>query len=389
MWTSTRYFRYIRFLMMTVGIWRIQGEELSVIHKYLYQTYSMVFQLICSSAVVSLVVEIPTLLGKDTAAVMDNVGRLMIYFVIVFKMSMWQSKRMLRLLHIALQQDNEISHKSDEKVQQIYEWHVNYDNKVISAILVLAILIGICVAILGDIECYKFFKKSLRNNVTEKPLPLNLWYPFDRNKYYTWVLIDQNIRSTFSCLCIGVVGASVNSVVIFLKLQLKLLQYYFRYMGNCKARNILERNIAENNLKSLCIKHQRLIEYVQTFNKCVRNVILLEYTVSSLTFAIIILQITAGEPLIFNFTMLTYTAIQLLTFAWNCNEIIVQSLQLAISLYESKWYEQSKSAQQIIHIMMIRCQRPLYLRIGFLGVMNLEAGLSRLKLGYTYTSVMS
>ncbi|XP_060522969.1 odorant receptor 30a-like [Cylas formicarius] len=384
--STSKYFSHIRFLMMLVGIWRIQGEKMSTLKIYLYQTYSVVFQLICASAVISLVVEIPALLGRDTAAVMDNVGRLMIYVVIIFKMSMWQSKRMLHLLQIALDEDREIFNDTDEKIRQIYEWHISYDNKLIWIIVALAILIAVCIAILGDVECYRFFKEYGQNNLTDKPLPLNLWYPFDRNKYYILVLIDQNIRPTLACLSIGVAGASVNSVVIFLKLQLRLLQYNFKHAEVCKGK---ENKCTEYNLKVLCAKHQQLIKYIQGVNQCVKNVILLEYAVSSLTFAIIILQITAGEPLVFNFTMLTYTAIQLITFAWNCNEIIVQSFQLAMSLYESKWYEQTNSVQRIIYIMMIRCQRPLSFRIGFLGVMNLEAGLSRLKLGYTYTSVMT
>ncbi|XP_060525201.1 odorant receptor 49b-like [Cylas formicarius] len=80
--------------------------------------------------------------------------------------------------------------------------------------------------------------------------------------------------------------------------------------------------------------------------------------------------------------------IQLLTFAWSCNEIIIQSAELAAALFESDWYNCDSKTKVIVHIMMMRCQKPLCLRNGSFGVMDLEVGVSRLKLAYSYTSLM-
>ncbi|XP_060522083.1 odorant receptor 30a-like [Cylas formicarius] len=110
--------------------------------------------------------------------------------------------------------------------------------------------------------------------------------------------------------------------------------------------------------------------------------------ISSVTIAIITLQIIESSQLALNVAMLAYMAIQLLIFAWNCNEIIVESVDLANSLYESNWYHQSKSTKLILRVMMMRCQKPLRLIIGFFGPMDLEAGVSRLKLGYSYTTIV-
>ncbi|XP_060525188.1 odorant receptor 43a-like [Cylas formicarius] len=115
---------------------------------------------------------------------------------------------------------------------------------------------------------------------------------------------------------------------------------------------------------------------------------MLDYTVCSLTFALLILQIIAGEELLIKFTILTFTTLQLMTFSWNCNEIILQSMELAKALFNRDWYNQNRHAKILIHVMMMRCQKPLSLRIGWLGVMDLDAGISRLKLGYSYTSIM-
>ncbi|XP_060522081.1 odorant receptor 30a-like isoform X2 [Cylas formicarius] len=352
MLSTQRYFRFIRQLMMIIGTWTVQTGELSTLKKRLYQVYAITFQVICTSGSLSLLAEVPALIKTSSitsAAVMDNVGRLMIYVVIMFKIFMWQSKRMLNLLSVALQQDSELAGETNPKIVKIYKKHVSQANNVVTIIFSSGILIGIGVALIGDLNCYMYFKNQKGSDLKENPLPLNLWYPFDKNKYYTLVLLDQNIRPILTCLCIGVVGASINSIVMFLKLQLTLLQHQFRIVDKFEA--------VEYNLKFLCLKHQKLIEFVEGFNESAKNVILLEYTVSSITIAIIIIQ-------------------------------LISSTALANALYESNWYEQSKSVKRILQIMMCRCEKPLRLRIGMFGAMDLDAGVSRLKLGYSYTTLV-
>ncbi|XP_060525853.1 odorant receptor 30a-like [Cylas formicarius] len=373
------YFGYIRRLMMMVGIWRLLDYQTSTLKRRIYEVYAVLFQLICLSALVSLIGELPILFRTNNAtAAMDNIGKIIATVVVIFKMTMWRSNQMLRLMRLVLHQDSDIRLQPDSQIKAIYQRHQNYDDKFISLIVSSAVMIAVCAAGFGDVDCYLYTRQFRNLNQTQKPLPMNLWYPFDRNRHYVFVLIDQNIRPSMACLCIGVVSASVNSVIVFLKLQLTLLQRNFRSFDGCKG----------NDLKALCVEHQKLIEFVAIFNGAMRNIIFLEYTVSSLTFATVIFQITTGDQLVFSFTMLAYISLQLLTFAWNSNEILIQSIELAKAIYESRWYDQSKSTKLLLYTMMMRCQKPLCLRIGLLGVMDLNAGLSRLKLGYSYTSVM-
>ncbi|XP_060524699.1 odorant receptor 49b-like isoform X2 [Cylas formicarius] len=381
------YFAYIRFLMMVVGIWRIEhwGSR-SNTGKVVYKAYSVTFQLICWSAMVSLAVELPELIRTDTVAAMDNVGRFIILGVIIFKMVMCQSERVLKLLRLALAQDAQILTETNAAVKMIYERHVSYDNKFVSLLVTSATCMGVCVSILGDVKCYEFLKRAENRNVSDKPVSSRYWYPFDRDDHYALVMVDQNLRPTLACLCMGVVSAFVNCVVVFLRLQLKLLQYDFRHVGKFDEK--LKTASAERTVKMLCLKHQRLIEYVGEFNYSLKDIIFLEYMVTSVSFATLTVQIIAGQQVIFNLTVLMFTIVQLLTFAWNSNEIIAQSLELSFALYESRWYEQTSATKTLIHIMMMRCQKCLCLKIGVLGAMDLSAGISRLKLGYSYTSLM-
>ncbi|XP_060524729.1 odorant receptor 30a-like isoform X2 [Cylas formicarius] len=376
------YFRYIRWLMIATGMWKIE-EEFSISKKRFYAVYCVIIQLIFISLIFSVALEVPALLKSDSAAV-GNIGMMVFLGTVITKMLMCQSKPVVELLRFALQSEFHLAARASTDVETIYKFHTKLNNNFITLLITCILFMGLYVATIGDYNCYKYFKQNY--NTTDKPLFLNYWYPFDRNKYYVLVLVDQNIRPTLGGLYAAIVNAFVNSIILFVRLQLKLLQYSFRNFGQFGSN---EHDTSPNILKMLCVKHQELIRYVGELNDHLNVIIFMEYMVLSITFAGQILQITAGiEPFIAS-VLLTYTIIQLLMFAWNCNEIIIQSTELAKALFESKWYDYDTKIIVIAHIMMMRCQKPLSLMIGRFGVMDLDVGISRLKLAYSYASVMT
>ncbi|XP_060530175.1 odorant receptor Or2-like [Cylas formicarius] len=97
---------------------------------------------------------------------------------------------------------------------------------------------------------------------------------------------------------------------------------------------------------------------------------------------------TAGGNITYKFTHLFAVTSQLLLLAWYSDEIVFQSVELAPALYQSKWYECSKESRVLISIMLMRCQRPLTIDIGSFGPMTVQSAATRLKLAYSYASVM-
>ncbi|XP_060532251.1 uncharacterized protein LOC132705589 [Cylas formicarius] len=188
---------------------------------------------------------------------MDNVGKFIIGGVTIWKMIMCQSNDVVNLIRVALRQDAEISSQTEPGVIKIYKWHVSLDNKFVFLLVISATLMGTTSTVLGDINCL-FWTKSTDNGTTEKPMPLHYWYPFDRNKHYVMVIVDQNIRPTLVTFCIGVVSAFVNCVTIFLRAQLRLLQYRFKNFDRSLDGGTVT---AEHSLRFLCAKHQELIRY--------------------------------------------------------------------------------------------------------------------------------
>ncbi|XP_060523935.1 odorant receptor 30a-like isoform X5 [Cylas formicarius] len=367
---TQEYFRYVRWLMIVAGIWKIEVDEFSLPKKRLYHVYAILVQMVCSSPMISYVFNMPTLLKTDKPAAISTIGIITFFGVTLTKMLICQTKPIVKLLRLALQPEYQHEGAINAEMKAIYEWHISCDNHVISLLFFGATFMGTFVDVFGDVNCYMYFKEHRGINVTEKPVLINYWYPFDKNKHYVFVLIDQNIRAVLGCLVAAVVNAFVNCIIIFVRLQLKLLQHSFSNFD--KLDNIEDSDM----LKRLCLKHQQLIRYVEDLNKYFSTIIFLEYMVSSLSLAAQILQITLGVRPFLAFILLSYTIMQLLVFAWTSNEIIIQSSELAKALFESDWYQHDSEVKVMVHVMLIRCQKPLSLKIGPFGAMDLDVGIS-------------
>ncbi|XP_060524622.1 odorant receptor 30a-like isoform X2 [Cylas formicarius] len=366
--------------MIAAGIWRLEIKEFSTSKKRFYNFYSVIIQLICTSPIISVTLDVPALMEADQASAFGNIGLAVFLAMIISKMLMCQSKPILRLVKVAFQNEFQMIYNVNADVAAIYKKHIKLNNFFITLLVMYITIILVSVITSGDVHCYQY----LRQNQTVKPMLVNYWYPFDTNKYYALVLIDQNIRPTLAALCTAIVNAFVICIIIFVRLQLKLLQYSFRNFDKLELQGL----DGPTMLKLICVKHQELIEYTVELNQSFNIIIFIDYMVSSITFAAQILQIIGGVEPIFTSAILSYTIIQLLIFAWSSNEIIVQSTELARALFESNWYDHDINIKAMAHIMMMRCQKPLSLMIGRFGVMDLDVGISRLKLAYSYTSLM-
>ncbi|XP_071051381.1 putative odorant receptor 65b [Onthophagus taurus] len=71
-----------------------------------------------------------------------------------------------------------------------------------------------------------------------------------------------------------------------------------------------------------------------------------------------------------------------------CGErMIFKSVEIATALYDTKWYKGSPSIRKDIAFMMMRTQKPLYLRTGPYGIFSLLTFKSIMKGGYTYATM--
>ncbi|XP_060517875.1 odorant receptor 30a-like isoform X2 [Cylas formicarius] len=203
-------------------------------------------------------------------------------------------------------------------------------------------------------------------------------------------LADQAIRVLNTGTCNLSVNIFIETVLLFLRAQLIILQEQFRsfHKGADEAPIANADQVNHQGLKKLCISHRKLIYFLASFNDSLKFIMLLEYVASSLIIASSILEVLGGHNVPFNAGFVVTNFGGLMLLSWNCNEIMVQSVKLATALYESKWYEQDKQSNALLQIMMIRSQKPLVITIGSFGPMTLDAGMSRMRLAYSYTTVL-
>ncbi|KAJ8947662.1 hypothetical protein NQ318_009546 [Aromia moschata] len=80
--------------------------------------------------------------------------------------------------------------------------------------------------------------------------------------------------------------------------------------------------------------------------------------------------------------------IRLLVYYWNANEIMQQSSNVAMAVWESEWFEEPQRVKQMMLMMIMRSNKPLVLDIGAFSTMTLSSFLG-VRCSYTGCPRMS
>ncbi|XP_060517874.1 odorant receptor 30a-like isoform X1 [Cylas formicarius] len=378
-----------KIVMIVSGIWRMELPTESNFWITAYRTYSTVAKILLSTTVFALGAKFPALLEKDALAAMENASLTIASGVVLIKAMACQSRKNIQLVRTARQEEDQLYTHPNKISQGVYSRHVDYCQKLALSIAIVFFATTLALIAQGAQKNYALAKTS-HNNTVEKPHILLCWYPFHTENYHFYILVDQAIRVLNTGTCNLSVNIFIETVLLFLRAQLIILQEQFRsfHKGADEAPIANADQVNHQGLKKLCISHRKLIYFLASFNDSLKFIMLLEYVASSLIIASSILEVLGGHNVPFNAGFVVTNFGGLMLLSWNCNEIMVQSVKLATALYESKWYEQDKQSNALLQIMMIRSQKPLVITIGSFGPMTLDAGMSRMRLAYSYTTVL-
>ncbi|XP_060531897.1 odorant receptor 49b-like [Cylas formicarius] len=372
--TEKELFKSVKFLMIAGGIWRLQTAT-------------------SSTLIASLIVEfIVRYRANNMEGAIENLSKTIFGILLVLKLLLCQTNKFVNLTRSAIKEEEGVFEKKDKAIQTIYKSHVRYCSKITYTVAVYSFLLGGYLIEIGITNSYLFYKAHKGFNVSlEKPLPMPLWYPFDRNKYHVWALVYQIVEVFLTALYSGSVQAFTNAAIIFVRSQLKILQHH---LANFDAYPVTDEflevdDVGLRTLKVFVRSHHKLIIWMDDLDNSFKELLLIEYIVSSLLLAAVIMQIFAGKDAVYHTIYLILIFLQLVVLAWNADQVKEQSANLANALYNSSWYEHSQQVKVFIHVMMMRCQKPLTLSIGPFGAMTADAALSRAKLAYSYVSLMS
>ncbi|XP_060533084.1 odorant receptor 49b-like isoform X3 [Cylas formicarius] len=337
-------------------MWRIDPSHLPVSIRFIYVIYSRILQMICLSLTVPMAIHIPSMLQTNTTAAIDITSKLL-YCVLLFAKVVSYPYISEELLPQALCFERTLYSEGDSVALAIYAKHVRYCHGLSNFFYTSTIFTGTAFCGFGIFNSYQFHRLHESANVTlKKPLPLMQWYPFDENRYHVWALAQQVVSITVCAMRFD--------------------------EHSCETGPLAE------GLKSLGIKHQNLIRYINRVNEAFKATVFLEYAVISVILGLVLLQVIAGMDASLNGTFMFVVSSQLLLLAWTADEIVVQSMKLATALFESNWYVHDTELVGSIKFMIARCQKPLSIDIGPFGRMSILSAMSRLKLAYSYSSVM-
>ncbi|XP_060518334.1 uncharacterized protein LOC132697080 isoform X2 [Cylas formicarius] len=353
-------FKLVRSTMIFNGLWRLGTDNLSTSQKKLYILYSIFAQIVYVSTPVLLAANFPKLFRTDVTAGIEALSKFFYAVLIITKVFVYQSESIRQLLSNAIHEESILFDENDVVGCKIYKRHVLFCSKLSKFLFFSAIFGGSLLIEMGLVSTYKYTGNQKHSNQSlEIYLPLTLWYPVDVNKYYNWLLLEQIVDIVLTSTCAPTLQIFATTLLIFIQAELEILQYHFRNLGCLDSTNLntISYDVARN-LKLLCRKHQKLIKYVMAVNKCFTHVMFLEYSVSSVMLATAVCQVIASGA-------------------------------LATALYESKWYEQCYHTQVLLQIMLMRSQKPLSMSIGPFGSLTADAAMSRVRMAYSYTTVMT
>ncbi|XP_023312983.1 odorant receptor Or2-like, partial [Anoplophora glabripennis] len=114
-----------------------------------------------------------------------------------------------------------------------------------------------------------------------------------------------------------------------------------------------------------------------------KNIMVLDFLLSSVELASGVLTLLVTEMTLPNTIYSSQLAFSLflrvLVYYWYANEIMVHGSEIGMALCNSNWYEESERVQKMMVIMLMRCNRELYLEIGPFAAMTLRTFLGVLK----------
>nr|WJJ63340.1 odorant receptor 40 [Pachyrhinus yasumatsui] len=216
------------------------------------------------------------------------------------------------------------------------------------------------------------------------------WFPGNKLEHLVSVTV---ISSIFGYVAM-VYNVMTNLIVVVLCIHsathLSILQHRLRHYipDDFKKEQMPE---AIETLTGFVLRHRYLIAFTEHANKSCKNIIMMEFILTSIDVAagalnIIKMNLSDIGWLSFYFPMLV---IQIYCISWSANEVMAQSQAVANAAYESRWYLLNKEGKFLTHMIIQRAhERPLKMSIGPFGPMTMETFLMIMKAAYSYVSIM-
>ncbi|XP_063994090.1 odorant receptor 43a-like isoform X2 [Diachasmimorpha longicaudata] len=251
---------------------------------------------------------------------------------------------------------------------------------------------------------------SIRENIPERTLPIKIWLPNNfTDDYRYWIIYgSQLIAFTYAGTFHVFYDTFIVGVMITLCGHLQILQYrnskisssnrQFKNYNFGVERGELSRYVEANNIsiktkieKNLILKamehYQQLLQFAKTFNEIIFYVIFVQYSISCFIISLSVYRLvntSSTDPTyIFTIFYCGTVVIQIFTYCWFGNEVILESANVSLSLYNSDWYTFNSETSRDFPIMLHRVQHHIEFSCTGLFVLSIDSFKNIMKLTYS------
>ncbi|KAF7284772.1 hypothetical protein GWI33_021640 [Rhynchophorus ferrugineus] len=224
-------------------------------------------------------------------------------------------------------------------------------------------------------------------DLNEAGFMYELYVPFDMKKYIVVVLFYNLYTATIGGVLNIMCLITMYTLIIFSALQLSTLSLRIKKFHTFVG--IYGTNI-QATLKVIIKQHQKSIEFVDNLNKSVRYVVFIDFLLNSANVASVLFYLVTVKSvyLFYAILLLSLQLLQVFALAWVSNEVKLESVKVADAVYESPWYEQDQKIKKMLHIILMRSQKPLAITIGPFKPMTAETAIMTLQASYSYATLM-
>ncbi|KAF3054421.1 Odorant receptor 052 [Nylanderia fulva] len=236
-------------------------------------------------------------------------------------------------------------------------------------------------------------KQKGDNQTDTRELILKMELPFaiESTSVYVVVLVTQFVHQTSAASMAGVLNSLLITLVLHIGGQIDIMREKLSKI----TRKDIERTASDSIMKTLIVRHQRIILFSKNIEALFSNIALVQFVSNILVICCLgfIIMISIGVPggsAILVKSVLFYILINLEAFIY-CyvgEHLSTKSKMIGDAAYESLWYELNPNQNRDILLVILRSQKHLRLTVGKVVDLSLKQFASIVKASASYASVL-
>uniref|UniRef100_A0A7G3AS51 Odorant receptor n=1 Tax=Lutzomyia longipalpis TaxID=7200 RepID=A0A7G3AS51_LUTLO len=232
------------------------------------------------------------------------------------------------------------------------------------------------------------------------PVILRSWFPFeDQWEHFYKVYFIQFYSMWVGMIIVPCWHAFIVALMIFAILRLQILNHQLQHIENYICIDAKRSNVEQpkepknliNFLTDSLVEQIKIRNYVKQLEKLIAGSIFLDFVVFSVLLCALLFQGSRtkfGVQIIIIICYITTMTVILWMYYWHANDISRHSETLALSLYNSCWYEHDITYQKAVLQIMLCSGREIRMQTGFV-IMNLQSFLKILQASYSYFTLLT